>query len=296
VRSTNADGSPAMSKAELGEHLLELAEQEDGGEPKTGRRLYYLALSHGFIQPDMGATREGKASRDAAYDRITDVLATLRKSGRLSWQAVLDLTRELDEWQTYDSPREARAALRRNYTEDRWLGQPCYPVLIVEKDTLEPVCKPMAYKWQMPFASSRGYGSLTLQHDIAEVLRARYSRHGQRTMVYFVSDLDPSGLDLQRAWRDALHNFGVHVAGFHRVGLNHEQVTEHGLEHLSIEVKDSDSRAHRFVEEYGARCWEADVLPATEIESTLDSLIGAWLDTKLWRRRAAEIEAARKLL
>ena len=31
---------------------------------------------------------------------------------------MLDLTRELDEWQTYDSPREARAVMRRRYEED----------------------------------------------------------------------------------------------------------------------------------------------------------------------------------
>jgi hypothetical protein len=32
---------------------------------------------------------------------------------------------------------------------------------------MEPVCQPMASRWQMPFASSRGYGSLKLQHDVA---------------------------------------------------------------------------------------------------------------------------------
>jgi hypothetical protein len=54
----------------------------------------------------------------------------------------------LTEWQTYASPREARAAMRRNYDEDRWLGQPYYPALIVEKDTMDPVCRPMAMAWQ----------------------------------------------------------------------------------------------------------------------------------------------------
>jgi hypothetical protein len=100
-------------------------------------------------------------------------LGTLRKQGRLGWDMVLDLTRDVDEWQTYASPREARAAMRRRYQEDRWLGQLYYPILIVEKDTMEPVAKPMARRWQMPFASSRGYGSLKLQHDIAELHRER---------------------------------------------------------------------------------------------------------------------------
>jgi hypothetical protein len=79
----------------------------------------------------------------------------------------------LDQWQTYGSSREARAAMRRSYDEDRWLGQPYFPVLIVEKDTLEPICQPIAQRWQMPFASSRGYSSLKLQHDVAKTLKSR---------------------------------------------------------------------------------------------------------------------------
>ena len=64
----------------------------------------------------------------------------------------------------------------------------------------------------------------------------------------------------------------MNIAEFRRVGLTHLQAA-HGLEHLAIEVKDSDRRAHRFVEEYGTGCWEADVLPAAEIASTLDAAI-----------------------
>jgi len=45
----------------------------------------------------MGDSKEAKDSRDAAYDRVTDVLGTLRKQGKLGWDAVLDLTRELEE-------------------------------------------------------------------------------------------------------------------------------------------------------------------------------------------------------
>jgi hypothetical protein len=63
---------------------------------------------------------------------------------------------ELDTWVVFDN---ARAALRQQYDEDRWRGQLYYPLFIVEKDTMQPVCRPMTRRWQMPFASSRGYGS-----------------------------------------------------------------------------------------------------------------------------------------
>jgi hypothetical protein len=283
-RALNGDGTPSLSRAELAERLLDIAEVDDDGAPKTGRRFYYLALSHGYISLDMGASDEAAKSRKAAYKRVTDILGVLRKQGRLGWDMVLDLTRELDEWQTYASPREARAEMRRTYSGDLWLGQPFYPILVVEKDTMEPVCKPMAQRWQMPFASSRGYGSLKLQHDVAESLIRRNARTGQPAKIYFVSDLDPSGLDLQRVWQGAMEGFNAPVIEFVRIGLTLEQVDAHDLGRFAI------------AGEYGDRCWETDVLPASIIEQTINADIRSWLDTKLWNRRLAEIKKARRLL
>jgi hypothetical protein len=263
------------------------------GKPKTGRRYYYLALSHGYISPDMSATVEGKRSRDAAYKRVTAVLGVIRMQGRLGWHMVLDLTRELVRWRTCSSPREARKRMRQTYTEDKWSGQPCFPIMVVEKDTLVPVCEPMAERWQMPFASSRGYGSLTLQHDTAAMLRGRLAQHREQSViVYFVSDHDPSGFDLQRAWEDALADFDIR-ATFVRIALTLGQVRDTDCQSAS---KPSDSRSKAYVDRYGERCWEADILPASIIERDLDLHIEGWLDRKQWKRRNAEIERARKLL
>jgi hypothetical protein len=286
------------ANAELADRLCVIAVEADDGDPKTGRRFYYVALSYGYIQPDMSATDEGKKSRESAYKRVLSLLGDLRKAGRIEWDMVIDLTRDLVEWETFTSPREARAEMREQYDEDRWLGQPYYPVLIVEKDTMEPVCKPMASRWQMPFASSRGYGSLTLQHDVAEKLNHRFAKTGQRAKVYFVSDLDASGLDLQRSWEQALKDFGVQVQ-FVRIALTRAQVQNHvdergqRLKRLSIEVKDSDTRSKSYIAQYGNRCWEADILPGQVIQDTLDADIRSWLDRDLWLERDREITLAR---
>jgi hypothetical protein len=289
------DGKRRNVTDALAEHLIKIAQRDDDGAPKTGRRFYYLALSHGYIDVDMSDTAAGKKSRDAAYDRVTRKLGALQMAGLLGWDMVLDLTRELDQWRTFDSPREARAAMRRSYDEDRWLGQQYFPILLVEKDTLEPICKPMASRWQMPFAASRGYSSLKLQRDVAAMLASRYARTGQRALVYFISDLDPSGLDLQRAWQAALDNFGAPCT-FVRIGLTPEQVAEHDLDRLAIEVKPSDSRSKKFVAEYGDLCWEADVLPAAVIEQAINDHIRPWLDARRWKQRNAEIERGGQLL
>jgi hypothetical protein len=68
-RSLNADGTPALSRAALADCLLDIADGEDDGEAKTGRRYYYLALSHGYIRPDMSDSAAAKKSRDAATTR-----------------------------------------------------------------------------------------------------------------------------------------------------------------------------------------------------------------------------------
>ena len=125
--------------------------------------------------------------------------------------------------------------------------------------------QPIASRWQMPFASSRGYGSLTLQHDTAEMLNRRYARTKQRARVYFVSDLDASGLDLQRSWEDALDNFGVDY-DIVRIGLTRDQVRDNvadsgmPLADLSIEVKASDSRSASYTARY-------DILLSAVIEA-----------------------------
>ena len=82
-----------------------------------------------------------------------------------------------------------------------------------------------------------------------------------------------------------------------RISLNRDQLG--GLpERLAsgIVVKPSDSRSARYIELYGERCWEADILPASIIEQALDRHIESWLDDAVWRQREAEILQARQLL
>jgi hypothetical protein len=65
------DGKRRRADDELAEHLLVIADRDDDGAPKTGRRYYYLALSHGYIAVDMSDTPAGKKSREAGYKTVT---------------------------------------------------------------------------------------------------------------------------------------------------------------------------------------------------------------------------------
>jgi hypothetical protein len=75
----------------------------------------------------------------------------------------------------------------------------------------------------------------------------------------------------------------VRVSQFVRIGLTPEQVDDLDSARLreGIAVKPSDSRAERYIEQYGERCWETDILPASVIEQALDAHMRSWLDVKL---------------
>ena len=104
-----------------------------------------------------------------------------------------------------------------------------------------------------------------------------------------------SGLDLQRAWDEALMDFAVYPAII-RIGLIRPQVIDHGLASLGIEVKPSDSRSKKYIQQFGTTCWEADVLPAAVLRNAINHEIASRLDMAAWRQRAEEIERARQLL
>ena len=91
------DGKRRRVNDELAEQLLKIAAEGDGGEAKTGRRFYYLALSYGYLVVDMSEQRRKAEPHELqVMTRVTKKLGALRMAGRLSWDMVLDLTRELE--------------------------------------------------------------------------------------------------------------------------------------------------------------------------------------------------------
>ena len=79
-RSLNSDGTPALSKAE---RLIEIADRDDDGAPQglaAGSTISRCRTA--TSKAGHGRQQSGGLAR-AAYDRVTDVLGTLRKRG--SW-------------------------------------------------------------------------------------------------------------------------------------------------------------------------------------------------------------------
>jgi hypothetical protein len=94
---------------------------EPWGAESNGRETGNRKQETGNRKQETGNRKQetGNRKQETGNRKQERVLDVLRKAGDLHWSMVLDLTRELDQWQTYGSPREARA------------GQPFFPILVV---------------------------------------------------------------------------------------------------------------------------------------------------------------------
>jgi hypothetical protein len=117
----------------LAERLLEIADREEWRaedrppllEPDDVGRLH--PTGHGSSPQD-------KKSRAAAQRRIANILEPAQ-AGRLELDMALDLTRDLEQWQTFH--HAGTPVLTCDSTTTRtagWVSR-MYPFLIVEKDT-----------------------------------------------------------------------------------------------------------------------------------------------------------------
>lgn len=122
--------------------------------------------------------------------------------------------------------------------------------LWVEKTSLAYFLRKTAGKYHVPILASRGFGSLSM--FVQAVKRAK-KRRGVRK-VLLVTDLDPSGLKIGEVIAKEMSPVEIE-----RIALTPQQVDEYSLP--AIRVKLSDSRARKYIEEYGNRSWEIEALP-----------------------------------
>jgi hypothetical protein len=120
----------------------------------------------------------------------------------------------------------------------------------------------------------RGYGSFPAARDVA----LRFKNRGKdRLVIIYVSDLDPEGVDMPASWKKYLkHDFGVE-AKVYRAAVTQEQVQRFNLP-PDMDVKLKSTRAPKFIQTYGAQCWELDSMPEQHLIEEVSKACMAVLD------------------
>jgi len=253
------------------------------------RKIHYCLLEPKPVYGNATKRRGGKQAQygmdDASYAALSDVLSRALLRGYIPWEAIVDETRPDYTPPTFDSVREyvcwEAEQLFGMYVRNKLRSQEAHVELVVEKNTLMPVVKPIATYFGLVCTALRGQCSMPPRRKMF----SRFARSGKRRMVVLtITDLDPAGIDIEQTIGWSLRDeFGITDLDVVRVAITPEQVRKLGLP-PSGEVKATASNGPRFIEQYGHQCWEVEAMDEAQLQEFLTESLKAVIDVDLFNR------------
>lgn len=294
------------------------AEYQEQGYDLTLRQLYYQFVSRGLLP-----------NRQQSYKRLGDIVNRGRLAGMVDWDYIVDRTRNLRGISHWSDPSEVVAAAANSYRVDKWATQTVRVEVWVEKDALAGIIERAAGSHDVSWFACRGYASQSELWAAGQRLLG-YLCAGQRVVVLHLGDHDPSGIDMTRDITKRLHTFiytdwyrkhrnafddggetvtydairrhmmmlGVpldgaaqHPVEVKRIALNMNQVEQY--DPPPNPAKMSDSRAEKYVYEYGDESWELDALDPVVLGDLIAEAIESVIDQPAYDD-LADVEAAQR--
>jgi hypothetical protein len=269
-----------------------VAQFKRGGYEATLRQVYYQFVANNWFPERWADPATGSTNNEKSYKKLGDVLADARLTGRMDWTHIIDRTRERGGNQHWDSPDQIIRAVAQSYQIDKWGGQKYRPEVWVEKDAMEGVVARVARRLDIPYFSCRGYTSLTSIWDGAQHLKG-LADQGYIPVVLHLGDHDPSGIDMSRDIEDRVRKF-MSAPGedrsddliFHRIALNMDQVRRYNPPENPAKV--TDSRAAKYIEQYGESSWELDALRPEVIDRLIADKVAEYRDDEVYKERQSQ--------
>lgn len=243
-----------------------ISEYDAQGYELTLRQVYYQLVARGFIP-----------NNERSYKNLGELINNGRLAGLIDWYAIVDRTRNLRRNSHWECPSDVIDSARYSYMLDRWVNQPNYVEVWVEKDALIGIVSQICRKLDVPHFSCRGYTSQSEMWSAAQRF-IRQDHRESRTIIH-LGDHDPSGIDMSRDIQDRLDMFGANVE-VKRVALTMEQIEL--FNPPPNPTKLTDARASGYIYEYGHECWELDALEPKIITNLIENEVSALADPDLF--------------
>lgn len=260
-----------------------LSNYEDG--VLTIRGLHYQLVSRGMTNDIQH------------YKRVVAATGDARWRGLISFNAFSDRDRylacetEAEPSILGDKIDKAKVQVRlwaTNYYLNRWENQTYYPEVFIEKKALEGVFyKPCQYHG-LALGACKGYPSLTFLHDATQRFKEASSR-GQKPIIIYFGDYDPSGEDIPRALQENIRSLGCPEIELKRVALKEWQVIDWKLPPAPTKVTDSRSASWDGLGQVELDAVKPEVLISL-LENTVRELFDENLHDELMRRESEERE------
>lgn len=261
-------------------------EYQAQGYDLTIRQLYYQLVARGYIE-----------NNQRSYKRLVSLVSDARLAGEISWEAIVDRTRNLDTPSAWDNPQDILKSAYRSYAIDLWDNQDYRVEVWVEKDALRGVINSVCRRLNVPDFACRGYTSQSEMWAAGKRLLNHYD-NGQKPVIVHLGDHDPSGIDMSRDIVDRLELFMGLPEGegfeFIRAALNMDQIREYDPPPFFAKL--TDSRINGYIEQYGTDSWELDALDPSTLDQIITNIVDRYRDDDKFERQKEKQEAQRSQL
>jgi hypothetical protein len=99
--------------------------------------------------------------------KVYRLIKEAREQGMLSWEWIVDETRQLEKNATWSDPEAYTRTMIHGYRREYWNQQPHRVEVWSEKGTVRGVLKPVLDQYGIGFRVLHGFGSATVVHDVA---------------------------------------------------------------------------------------------------------------------------------
>lgn len=282
------------TKEKVIEHIVYIVNRYAAmGLRLTLRQLHYQFVVNNWIVNHL-----------AAYKKLGVILDDCRYAGIIDWDDIVDRGRQPRIPWAADDVKHALNDTLATFRVNRMLNQETHVEVWTEKDALSEIMSNVTDKWHVRLCVNKGYTSSSAVHESYE----RFCEHinnGQKVVILYFGDHDPSGLDMVRDIRERLEfmfangtQLGYEVSEDEfdviPIGLTMDQIKKYKCP--PNPAKMTDTRAPGYIKKFGRMSWEVDALPAEELVKIINDNIEMHVDMSVYDREMKREKAGRKEL
>jgi hypothetical protein len=244
--------------------------------PLTIRQVFYRLVG------------KGHPKTENFYASVQEACNRARRSERISFDAIRDdgVSRQGGETFTYESPLEyyeAHDELFNAYRRSWHADQPAYVAVLCEAAGMVPMLGGAVRDYRVEVASSSGFDSLTVKHDLFEDALERYGDFGQETILLHLGDHDPSGVSIHESMSEDLEAFCEgrgedELIEVRRLAITPQQIRAYGIATTPDEIKPTDSRSRAFIERGLEPAAQLEAIPPDTLSQLVRQAVESALD------------------
>jgi len=242
-----------------------LEEYSEQGYRLTLRQLYYQLVARDFIP-----------NRVQEYSKLSSVLVDARMNGLTDWGMIEDRIRKPHLLYWVRDIQDAINDTVRYYRLNRQEGQKNCIEIWTEKDAVSNILKRVSQYFHLRLMINRGYSSCSAMKEAFDRLRLS----NRKTIILYIGDHDPSGLDMIRDVDSRLAEFGLDNFEVIHVALTADQIREFSPPPNPAKI--TDPRSRWYISEFGSESWELDALKPGDLERIVRNIAEEYIDLNLF--------------